>query len=93
MRILALLVLAACHVSVPSPDADTHCTKAIYDPCLSEHDCTSGFCHGFAAGLLVCSQACTVGGPECPTQDGAAVACDDASGFCKPAAANTCTFP
>jgi len=90
--ILVLVVLGACEGSNPPIDANTHCTKAMYDPCLSEHNCTSGVCHGFTGGPLVCTQACTQGGPSCPQQDGADVACD-ATGFCKPAAANTCTFP
>jgi hypothetical protein len=95
MRTLViLLALAGCEGSgsAKKVDASNACTKALYDPCLSEHDCSSGVCHGFTGGPLVCTQACTPGGTPCPMQSGAAVDCD-ASGFCKPAAANTCMFP
>lgn len=89
--IFAFAVLAACGGSSSSPDANTQCTKALYDPCLTEHDCTSGNCHGFMGGPIVCTMACTPTGPACPMQNGAAVDCD-ASGVCKPPAANACTF-
>jgi hypothetical protein len=89
--IMVLALLGACEGSGTAVDAKNVCTKALYDPCLTEHDCMSGNCHGFTGGPLVCTTACTQGGPSCPTQNGAAVDCD-ASGLCKPAAANACSL-
>lgn len=94
MRILMALalVLGACAGDSPSGGGPTNCTKAAYDPCVDEHDCTSGDCFTFAAaGLEVCSQACDATHP-CPDQDGVAVECDATTSQCKPAAATACTI-
>jgi hypothetical protein len=87
MRILlvAVIAVAACAGEPPPNDG---CTGAAYDPCSSEHDCTTPFCQNFAAdGFQVCSTTCDAATP-CPTGGD----CDTTVGMCKPAAANVCTL-
>ena len=67
------------------------CTNAVYDPCTSAADCTSGQCQAFAqAGIQVCTQTCTPGdNTTCPMQNGVPAQCNN-MGICKPPAANSC---
>ena len=97
MRSLVLLVASlvafgACSGDKP-PEVDAGlpaCTKAAYDPCNTEHDCTSGMCHLFTGEFQVCTQTCTMGGTPCPSDaTGAAGQCNS-MGICKPAAATAC---
>src|SRR6185369_8082913 len=97
MRSLVLVLsLAACSGDTPkgvNADADPRgpaCTKAVYDLCNTEHDCTSGDCMPFAgSNQPVCTQACS-GAMPCPNDATGAAGTCDASGFCKPARANMC---
>jgi hypothetical protein len=77
------------------PDGGTGapaCTNAVYDPCTSPDQCTSGNCQLFQqAGIQVCTQTCTPGdATTCPQQDGQPASCNN-MGICRPLAANTCT--
>ncbi|HEY5950990.1 MAG TPA: hypothetical protein VIV40_36110 [Kofleriaceae bacterium] len=67
------------------------CTNAIYDPCTSAAQCTSGNCTLFqGAGFQVCTQTCTPGdNTTCPMQNGQPATCNN-MGICKPNAANSC---
>ena len=90
MRILMMFALAlgACAGDAPGPGGTPNCTKAVYDVCVTEHDCTSNNCRTFAAeGFQACTQACDMANP-CPDQDGQAVTCD--MGVCKPPMATDC---
>lgn len=95
MRIFALAAavsLAACTADAPSVKGPHACTRALYDPCLDEHNCNSGVCGGFDDLMPTCSQACTPGGEPCPAdQNGAAVPCDEHN-LCHPAMTTDCTF-
>jgi hypothetical protein len=80
--------------NMAQPDAGTTlsaCTNAIYDPCTSNAQCTSGNCQLFnGSGFQVCTQTCTPGdATTCPMQNGQPAQCNN-MGICKPAAANTC---
>jgi hypothetical protein len=68
------------------------CTNAIYDPCTSAAQCTSGSCQLFQqSGFQVCTTTCTPGdNTTCPMQNGQPATCNG-MGICKPAAANSCT--
>ncbi|HEY3802591.1 MAG TPA: hypothetical protein VGL61_08275 [Kofleriaceae bacterium] len=103
MRTFAFVVglamsLGACSGSAPpsQPDASGGaCTKALYDPCATEHDCTSGNCQTFndASGLEVCTEPCSASGSACPNDSsGAAGTCDSTLLLCRPAKANACTL-
>jgi hypothetical protein len=67
---------------------------ALYDPCSTEHDCTSGNCRTFTdvgSALEVCTEPCPASGP-CPNDaTGAAGTCDADLMLCRPAKANACT--
>ncbi len=99
MRTLAFVVAlaAGCSGDAPNggaPDASNVCTKAVYDPCATEHDCTSGNCRTFTdvgSGLEVCTEPCSATMP-CPNDStGAAGTCDSTLMLCRPAMANACT--
>src|SRR5450432_2791521 len=97
--IVAALTLAACEGKPGGgggggPDAEIACTKAVYDPCNTEHDCIGGPCHSFNAdGIQVCSMACTAGSTtDCPADSTGVKPTCNAMGFCKPAAANICAI-
>jgi hypothetical protein len=68
------------------------CTNAVYDPCTSASQCSSGNCKLFEQqAIQVCTQACTPGDSStCPQQAGVAVTCNN-MGICRPQAANSCT--
>ena len=101
MRTLAFVVGLAvsfgCSGGAPpsQPDSSSDaCTKALYDPCATEHDCTSGNCQTFndASGLEVCTEPCGAGS-ACPNDStGAAGTCDSTLSLCRPAKANACTL-
>ena len=91
--VLVAIVLVGCSGETP-PNIDANpagprCTKAVYDLCAEEHDCTSMVCQNFGAeGFQVCSQACS-GSMPCPNdRDGNPGTCE--SGVCKPALPNMC---
>ncbi len=91
MRSLAfvLVAIAACTGDAPS-NTGTKCTGAVFDLCLTEHDCTSMACQTFAAeGFEVCTQNCDANTP-CPNDATGAPATCNAMGICKPAKANDC---
>lgn len=95
MRSLVLvLLLAACSGDTPKGvDADPRgpaCTKAVYDLCSTEHDCTSGDCMPFGGSTQpVCTQTCSTAMP-CPDDATGAAGTCDAAGFCEPAHPNMC---
>jgi hypothetical protein len=68
------------------------CTNAVYDPCTSAAQCTSGSCQLFQqSGFQVCTTTCTPGdNTTCPMQNGQPATCNG-MGICKPNAANSCT--
>ncbi|HUS27733.1 MAG TPA: hypothetical protein VMZ53_04475 [Kofleriaceae bacterium] len=78
--------------SQATPDAPSGpmCTKALYDNCATNADCTSGNCHFFMqSNFSICTQACSTTTP-CPVDStGVAGQCNN-MGICKPAAANNC---
>jgi hypothetical protein len=65
MRILTLLILGVLSAACAGDEVDTVCTKALYDPCETEHDCMSGLCYNFNT-FQVCTQNCDPSG-ACPT--------------------------
>jgi hypothetical protein len=81
-RLLApALVLGACAGDSPDP-VDRICTKALYESCITEHDCESQDCRPFAAeGYMICTQGCNATIP-CPDLNGTPVDCVD--NVCKP---------
>lgn len=89
ISILFVMVVAACAGDEVDPGNGQVCTKALYDECLTEHDCMSNQCHTFSGeGFTVCTQGCTAAVP-CPDQAGVAVECNN-MGLCKPPAATEC---
>lgn len=108
MRYAALVLLTALAGcpgdDPPPPDAPSSidapagnvCTGQLYDPCTASTQCMSGNCRMFNnLGVMLCTEACTVGGAACPMQGATAVPCSSggSSSVCRPAAANTCTPP
>lgn len=94
--LLILTVLAACSGDQPA-DVDANpagplCTMATYDPCTTEHDCTSGVCHYFMAdNYMICTQACTPGdNTTCPKDKSGTNGTCNPMGICKPSAPNMC---
>ncbi|HEY4059063.1 MAG TPA: hypothetical protein VGM39_20750 [Kofleriaceae bacterium] len=71
--------ITAC--SGDSVDQSNTCTGAVYDPCLTEHDCMSVDCRVINSELT-CTQACSAATP-CPDLDGQAVTCG-VGGICEP---------
>lgn len=91
--LLFLSVLAACAGDKPA-DVDANpagpmCTKAAYDLCTTEHDCTSGVCHSFSGEFMVCTQSCDGSNP-CPNDKSGSPGTCNAMGICKPSAPNMC---
>jgi hypothetical protein len=78
--------------TVDGGGAAAACTNAIYDPCTTAAQCTSGSCQLFQQqGIQVCTTTCTPGdNTTCPTQNGQPAQCNN-MGICKPPAANNCT--
>lgn len=86
---LFLLGLGACAGDEVDEGNGPVCSKALYDVCITEHDCMSGLCHNFSGdGFQVCSQTCSAGEP-CPDQAGVAATCNG-MGICKPVMATDC---
>ena len=74
--------LAACAGDAPD-DIERKCTKALYEPCITEHDCPMEACVTFAAeGYQICTQSCDAA-RACPELGGKQVACNS-SGLCAP---------
>jgi len=90
-----LLLVGACAGNTPaSVDSGRACSGALYDRCLSEHDCgaASSDCRNFMLdGFQVCTKSCVVGdNASCGmTLDGRAATCN-MMGICKPPGANDC---
>ncbi len=79
--------------AIDAPMGNT-CTGLLYDRCTTNAQCMSNNCRPFNnLGYSMCTQACTVGGAACPTQNGTAVTCVTNSMICRPAMANACTPP
>ena len=99
-KIALALVLAVCACGgndtnmQAQPDAPPGpmCTKALYDNCATNADCTSGNCHFFdKSNFTVCVQTCTAGdNTTCPVDSTGNHATCNNMGICKPAAANNC---
>ena len=95
-KLMLALLIAGCSGGTSNPPAvdspsGTACTKATYDPCTTNTQCTSSMCHLFMAdGFQVCTQACSAGTPCPPDKTGVAGMCNN-MGICKPTAANACT--
>lgn len=88
MRSFAIGLVFAVGCAGDEPASTPMCTRSLYEPCVEEHDCMSGFCQNFTdQAFQVCSQPCDA---QTPCPDGAT--CDDALGFCRPAAPKTCTL-
>jgi len=86
---------ATVDAAIDAPMSNT-CTGQLYDRCTTNTQCMSGTCRMFnSLGVMLCTQACTVGGAACPMQGATAVPCSSGgtSNVCRPAAANTCTPP
>ena len=89
ISLLFVLVLGACAGDEVDTGNAPLCTKALYDTCITEHDCMVGDCHNFEGdGFMTCTQGCTAAVP-CPDQDGVPVPCNG-MGICKPAMAKDC---
>jgi hypothetical protein len=94
LALVVVLGVAACggDDSQQAPDAPPGpmCTKALYDNCATNADCTSGNCHFYMqSNFSVCTQACSASNP-CPADsNGNPVECN-MMGICKPTAANNC---
>jgi hypothetical protein len=99
MRTLAFVVaMLGCTGSAPPTPVDGSggvCTKVLYDPCATEHDCTAGACHTFTTGgsaVEVCTQSCSSTAP-CPNDStGAPGTCTTDLMLCEPAKPNACTI-
>jgi len=93
---LGLVALVGCSGDAPAttPDGGNACTKVLYDPCATEHDCTSGACHTFTpsagSAIEVCTQSCAT--MACPADSTGAAGTCDAAMLCEPAKANACTL-
>jgi hypothetical protein len=75
------LLLGACAGDSPDP-MTRRCTKALYEVCFTEHDCTSMNCVNFASDdYQICTVGCTADTP-CPDLNGTPIACN--MGVCKP---------
>lgn len=76
-RLLApalVLGLGACAGDSPDP-IDRSCTKALYELCITEHDCASENCRLFEAeGYRICTQGCDATIP-CPDLNGTPIEC------------------
>ncbi|HEY1549629.1 MAG TPA: hypothetical protein VGG28_17495 [Kofleriaceae bacterium] len=88
------LVVAACssYSSTKVDGGESKCAGNIYDPCGSNGDCMSNFCHDYnGAGITVCTVTCTAGdNSTCPIDmTGSNGFCNN-MGNCKPSEANVC---
>ena len=90
---LAALACSTGDENVVIPDADPAaplCTRAVYDNCNDNSDCSSSNCHQYDdARIRVCTQECSDANP-CPNDAaGNAAKCNN-MGICKPTVANAC---
>jgi hypothetical protein len=66
------------------------CTKAVYDLCATNADCTSNNCHFYMqSNFTVCTQACSTTNP-CPVDSTGTPGECNMMGICKPVAPNNC---
>jgi hypothetical protein len=82
-RLLATAsLLGACAGDSPDP-ITRRCTRALYEFCLTEHDCMEGDCRDFMGeGYKICTKGCTADVP-CPDLNGTKVTCNNMN-VCKP---------
>ena len=91
--LVALAVVACSSYSQTLVDGGaTKCAGNVYDPCGSNGDCMSNFCHDYnGAGLTVCTMTCTPGDSStCPLDTTGSNGFCNTMGNCKPAQANIC---
>jgi len=75
------LALAACAGGSPDPVV-RHCTKSLYEFCVTEHDCESQNCVKFTVeDYQICTQGCDASTP-CPDLNGTPATCS--MNVCKP---------
>ncbi len=87
LALALVLVLGACAGGSPDP-IERECTKALYEVCVTEHDCMSMDCRQFAAeGYQICTVGCDAANP-CPDLNGEPVTCE--ANACKPSAPVEC---
>ena len=92
-----VLAVCACGGNEPvqtQPDATPGpmCTKAVYDVCATNADCTRNDCHFYNdTNFSACTQPCTpMDDTTCPIDSTGNHAKCVRIGICKPAAANNC---
>ncbi|MGE0549593.1 MAG: hypothetical protein AB7O24_08510 [Kofleriaceae bacterium] len=91
LLILVSITLAACSDD-GGGDPPLACTKALYDSCDDNADCTSANCHEFMGdGIKVCTQSCNMTDNPCPEVGGITATCNMNMMICKPASENVCT--
>lgn len=74
--------LAACAGGSPDPVV-RRCTRAIYELCITEHDCTSQNCVNFMGeGYQICTQGCDAANP-CPDLGSTPATCNSMN-ICQP---------
>ncbi|HWO22787.1 MAG TPA: hypothetical protein VNO30_28705 [Kofleriaceae bacterium] len=85
------LVLGQTACSGDTPDmVDRFCTKALYESCITEHDCATQDCRPFATeGYMICTQGCDATTPCPPLLNGMPVPCTN--NVCTPAEPTECT--
>ena len=92
---IAFALLAACssYSQTTVDGKPSTCAGSAYDPCGSNADCMSNFCHDYnGAGITVCTQTCTPGDDStCPVDATGSNGFCNNMGNCKPAKANTCS--
>lgn len=81
------LGLGACAGDSPG-DVARRCTKSLYEPCITEHDCANENCQAIgAAAQKICTVGCDATN-RCPDLNGEPVACTD--NVCQPATPIDC---
>jgi len=82
LALAAVLALGACAGDSPDP-VDRRCTKSLYEPCITEHDCMNEYCREFTAeGYTICTQNCDANNP-CPDLGDMKATCTSEN-VCKP---------
>ena len=81
------LGLGACAGDSPG-DVTRNCTKSLYEPCITEHDCANENCQAVGGGAeKICTMGCDAT-TACPDLNGEAVRCMD--NVCQPATRIEC---
>jgi hypothetical protein len=96
LALALVLAVSACggndsqQMAMPDAPAAPACTKALYDNCVNNTDCTSNNCHFYQqSNFTVCTQACSASNP-CPNDSSGQPGSCNNMGICKPAVANNC---